>query len=237
MSSDLRNAIIVAGHSILRRYSGFEHDENWFLLGFQVREAACYVEHSQAGVNAAAADPQALLIFSGGQSRLEAGPRSEAHSYHTIAAENGWWAHGDVAGRAITEEFARDSFENLLLGICRFREYAGRYPEHVTLVSWDFKRERFHMHRRAIGWPEERFTYLGPNNPPEIEQALAAEERARAKYAADPYSSGPEFRAKRVERNPFRRQHGYRLSCPDAIPLMEHDGPELFAGPLPWSSA
>lgn len=234
MNSDLRNAILVAGHSILKRYTDFEQDESWHLLDFQVREAPCYVGHSRAGVEAAAADPSALLIYTGGQSRRDAGPRSEAHSYHTIAVENGWWGCREVADRAITEEFARDSFENLLLGICRFREFTGHYPDQVTLVSWEFKRERFDMHRRAICWPGERYTYLGPNNPPHLDQALAAEQRARAKYAADPYSSGPEFRSKRIERNPYRRQHGYRHSCPEVVALLEHEGPAAYAGYVPW---
>jgi len=180
-------------------------------------------------------DPESLLIFSGGQSRLEAGPRSEASSYYHIAHHHQWWGRAGVAGRTLTEEFARDSFENLLFGICRFKEYAGNYPSTVTLVSWAFKESRFHLHREAVGWPVERFRYEGPNNPGAIEQALRAEENAIRNYSADPYSASEMYRLKRRDRNPFRRQHGYLASCPELEPLFRYEGPELFRGSLPWT--
>lgn len=231
---DARNAILVAGHSIVRDWTKLEEDDGWFLLDFQRGEAGCFIEHSRRGVELAAADPESLLIYTGGQSRTQAGPRSEAQSYYGVAEHYRWWQRPQVAERTVTEEFSRDSFENLLFSLARFKEITGRYPEHVTLVSWEFKAARFDMHREAIRWPAWRFSYDGPNNPPALGQALEAEARARAKYAADPYSGGTEFQAKRMERNPFRRQHGYFISCPELTPLFEHRGPEPFAGPLPW---
>ena len=45
--------------------------------------------------------------------------------------------------RATTEEYARDSLENVLFAACRFQEVVGRYPKRVTVVSYDFKRRRF----------------------------------------------------------------------------------------------
>src|ERR1039457_4023396 len=131
-----------------------------------------------------------------------------------IAQHHGWFGTPAVARRAILEDFARDSFENLLFGLCRFKEYAGSYPEHVTLVSWAFKERRFGLHREAIAFPAKRFSYAGPNNPRDLEQALASERNAIDACTRDPYSSGERFRAKRGERNPFRRQNGYAISCP-----------------------
>ena len=66
----------------------------------------------------------ALLVFSGGQTRREAGPRSEADGYLALARAFGWWGWVEVAERATDEAFARDSFENLLFGLCRFKERA-----------------------------------------------------------------------------------------------------------------
>ena len=229
-----RTAILVAGHSIVRDWTRLESDEGWFLLDFQRGEATRYIEHARRGVELAAADPAALLLFTGGQSRAAAGPRSEAHSYFGVAEHHGWWGFEDVSQRVATEEFARDSFENLLFSLARFKELTGGYPEHVTLVGWEFKRERFHLHREAIRWPQSRFHYDGPNNPPDLEPAVAAEARARDRYRVDPYSASAEFQAKRAERNPFRRQHGYFTSCPELAPLFQHPGPEAFRGPLPW---
>jgi hypothetical protein len=231
----VRNAIVVAGHAVVLEPREPLRDESWVLLDFQRGEPPCYVGHVRCGVELAAADPGALLIFSGGQSRREAGPRSEAQGYYLIAEHLNWFGHREVAERTITEEFARDSFENLLLGICRFREYAGRYPELIAMVSWRFKARRFGLHRDAIRWPRERFRYVGANDPVEIGQALAAEAVNTAKYLIDPYSSGAEFRAKREARNPFRRRHGYLASCPELDALYRHEGPEPFEGRLPWS--
>lgn len=225
------HAVIVAGHAILRHYRDLTNDASWFLLDFQKGEPKHYIRHAQRGVELAAADPKAVLIFSGGQTRAEAGPRSEANSYYTVADLHDWWGHKTTA---ITEDFARDSFENLLFGICRFKEFAGRYPSKVTLVSWAFKEQRFHLHREAIGYPKDRFVYDGPNNPDAIEQARNAEASAIANYTADPYSSTPFYQAKKAERNPFRRQNGYRISCPELSQLFDHAGPEPYAAPLPW---
>lgn len=224
----------MAGHAVLLRSKNLAADSSWSLLDFQRGEPPFYIEHVRAGVEAAAADPESLLVLSGGPTRVDAGPRSEAQSYHEIARHFAWWGRVEVAARTVLEEFARDSFENLLFGICRFKEFGGSYPDRVTLVSWKFKERRFGLHREAIGYPSERFVYLGPNNPRDLDQALRAEKNAIAAYTADPYSSSPRFREKRRERNPYRRQNGYAISCPELAALMTHEGPELYRGPWPW---
>jgi hypothetical protein len=142
-------------------------------------------------------------------------------SYWLVAEALDWFEHGPVRERAITEDFARDSFENLLFGLCRFKEYTGAYPERLTMLSWAFKEERFHLHREACGWPRARYAFLGPNDPPQREQALAGEALARDLYRDDPYGRGERFRLRREERNPFRRRHGYLESCPELRPLLE----------------
>lgn len=62
-----------------------------------------FVEHIQIGVKHAEADPSSLLLFSGGQTRRAAGPRSEAEGYWMVAAAAGWWGHNGVQDRAFTE--------------------------------------------------------------------------------------------------------------------------------------
>jgi len=42
-------------------------------------------------VGIAARDEGALLLFSGGETRRDAGPRSEAQSYWAIAESKGWF--------------------------------------------------------------------------------------------------------------------------------------------------
>lgn len=64
--------------------------------------------------------------------------------------------------RATTEEFALDSYQNLLFSIARFHEFTGHYPRSITVVGYEWKRRRFmELHRAALRWPEERFRYIG----------------------------------------------------------------------------
>lgn len=228
-----RNLIIVAGHAMVRDWSRVSEDAGWHLYDYQAGDVPGFLGHIRRGVELAAADPAAMLLFSGGQTRWEAGPVSEAESYFGVAERFGWWGH-DVQVRAGTEEFARDSFENLLFSIARFREMTGRYPDRVTLISWAFKRERFHQHREAIRWPHARFEFDGPNDPAGLAQALEAEARAREAYAADPYSGSEMFAEKRKMRNPFGRLHPYAASSPALGDLFAHRGPGVFTGRLPW---
>lgn len=62
-----------------------------------------------------------------------------------------------MTDRMVTEEFARDSHENLLFSICRFSEMTGNYPSKITVVGFEFKRQRFQdIHRYSIGYPVEQ---------------------------------------------------------------------------------
>ncbi|KAF2588923.1 hypothetical protein F2Q70_00040301 [Brassica cretica] len=77
-------------------------------------QAATFSSPKEKGVEAAEKDDESLLLFSGGEARKEAGPRSEAQSYWAVAESKRWFGKDDVRSRALTEEHARDSFENLL---------------------------------------------------------------------------------------------------------------------------
>lgn len=46
------------------------------------------------------------------------------------------------AQRATVEEYALDSYENLLYSIARFREVTGRWPGKITVVGYGMKRRR-----------------------------------------------------------------------------------------------
>ena len=176
-----------------------------------------------------------MLVFAGGQTDPAAGPRSEGQGYWLAADHCGWFGYLDVRGRATTEEFSLDSFQNLLYGICRFREVRGAYPEDIVAVGWKFKAARFELHRRALSFPATRFRYEGVNDPPSLAENLPFETARAALFERDPYGTTEEPASKRDARNVFRRQHGYRESCPELAALLAHRGPELFSGPLPWS--
>lgn len=228
--------ILVAGHAIPYRFDQLDRDEGWHLKPFQSGEGSYYVEHVRRGVELAAVDASALLLFAGGQTDIAAGPRSEGQGYWLIASHLDWFGHGHVKARSNTEEFSLDSFQNLLYGLCRFREITGRYPERVTAVGWSFKGTRFHLHREAIRYPIENFEYEGVNDPPRLADGIQSEAERRDLFRRDPYGAGPESSGKREARNVFHRRHGYLTSCPEAAALLLHRGPELFEGPAPWSA-
>ncbi len=236
---ELKNLILVAGHAVYvaENFDDPISDDSWFLQSFQRGEPPFYVEHIRSSVELAAADPYSLLVFSGGQTRVEAGPRSEAQSYWMTANHFLWWGRTSIELRATTEEFARDSFENVLFGICRFFECTQSYPEMITVVSWAFKERRFDLHRDAIRFPKSRFVFRGVNDPTNLAEAQKGEEKAIALFKEDPYGIGKSLGSKREERNPFNRQHPYECSNPKIGKLLRYRGIERFKGSLPWETA
>eukprot|EP01018_Ginkgo_biloba_P019225 Gb_01467 [translate_table: standard] len=240
---NLHNLVMVAGHSV---YTGTNcekgsggSENSWFLESYQKHpgQAATFLQHIRAGIESAAKDDEALLLFSGGETRREAGPRSEAQSYWSVAESQGWFGKQmDVRSRALTEEHARDSFENLLFSVCRFRELTGSYPHNITVVSYDFKEERFaHIHRSALRFPAFRFFYVGtPASPSSAEAALKGEALVREQFQEDPYGCSGSLRMKRIGRDPFHRSIPYPNGCPELEGLFDYCGRTLYSESLPW---
>src|SRR5262249_13340644 len=206
-SSHIVNLVLVAAHAVYvgQDFLDPERDRNWLLQSFQRGEPSFYIEHIRAGIDVADRDPSSLLVFSGGQTRREAGPRSEAQSYWNLAEHFRWWSTSEVSGRTATEEFARDSFENLLFAICRFKEWTGRYPQKIRVLSWPFKGRRFGLHREALRFPDSRFEFHGSNQPEDNVGAEKGEAQAIAAFEKDPYGTGDDLGKKRADRNPFFR--------------------------------
>ncbi|KAK2985455.1 hypothetical protein RJ640_006751 [Escallonia rubra] len=238
----LHNLVMVAGHSVYMSSSceKVDKEESWFLEAYQKHpgQAATFVAHIQQGVEITANDIEALLLFSGGETRKDAGPRSEAQSYWMVAESKGWFGkQEDVRSRALTEEHARDSYENLLFSVCRFRELTGKYPSNITVVGYDFKEERFvHLHRSAIKFPEARFFYAGtPASLTSREAALKGEALVRAQFQEDPYGCLGSLRRKKLGRDPFHRSIPYPNGCPEIEGLFRYCGADPYPGSLPWA--
>ena len=247
--ADLQDLILVAGHAPFKKETEAvpdhpEKDDGWFLQPFQRGEPPFYIEHIRRGVILLANNPAALLVFSGGHTRPEAGLRwSEASTYLEIAKHFKWWVPDEFASLRQTvdvhttvESYARDSFENVLFGVCRFQQVVKRYPRNVTVVSWAFKRARFDFHRAAIRFPSGRFHFDGFNDP--LIPQWQNEANALHDFIESRYGSDGKLGEKRAGRNPFNQQHDYR-SCPglaaffDFIERPENRQKE-FPGRLPW---
>jgi hypothetical protein len=236
---DLRNLVLVPGHGVCKAGCAapevVERESSW-AAAFP-REGRFYVEHIRRGVELAAGDPAGALVLSGGQTRAEAGTRSEAESYHEIATAAGWWGRPEVADRTLLEEFARDSLENLLFALARFYQATGRWPETVTVVGWEIKSLRFMFHSRALEWPQKCFHYVGVNNP-EGDAYEAARQGEREKIRAlpeDPFYAGPRWAAQRSQRDPFRRGHPYRGIDPGLDSLLDAMEGRTQSPRPPWA--
>lgn len=226
--------ILVPGHAVWRGTGDPSDPSTWFLKPFQSDEPRFFIAHLRAGVELAAADPGSLLVISGGATELHAGSRSEAQGYFEIADRAGFWGHAQVRERCVLEEFALDSFLNLMYGLCRFREAAGHWPARVTVAGWGFKSRRFsELHRTALRW-NLPFESLAVNDPPELELAAAREAETRDQWAADPYGTHPPLSVKRAERDHFHQTVPYSTSCPEVADLLRYEGPGSYGGALPW---
>jgi len=240
-AAHLKNLVLVAGHAV---YTGVDYhlankESSWFLEEYQQvsGEAQSFLDHIRLGIEAAASDPDALLLFSGGQTRRAAGPRSEGLSYWVVAEAAEWYGHPDVRARAYTEEHARDSFENLLFSLCRFYELTGHYPSNITAVSYTLKQRRFEdVHRAAVRFPHEHFYFIGTPVPPAAKGAEAGEASTVAAFMKDPYGCTCKLLEKKSKRDPFAVGPIHPSRCPGMTELLGHCSSSTFKGHVPWAA-
>jgi len=248
---DLDHLIIVPGHSIWKGSNADLrlHEDEWLLEPYQKGggRVSAFVSHIVRGAELALDDERSLLVFSGGQTRSQS-TTTEAESYFRLALSSNLFQvspfHIEPTPfpRATTENFALDSFQNLVFSIARFQEYTGRWPELITVVGYEMKRRRFtELHRAAVRWPLAKFRYIGIDAPGEIAAAKEGElQNGYIPYTLDTYGCHSVLHAKRRSRNLFSRFHSYYTSSPELRPLFDwcpDVRTRLFDGPLPWNTS
>ncbi|KAL4773197.1 hypothetical protein BDW60DRAFT_29528 [Aspergillus nidulans var. acristatus] len=201
--------IIVCCHAIyLGGPSKGRDEEEWLIEGFQRGETPTFTEHVKAGIRLLAGDEGALLVFSGGATKRPATELAEGESYLNLARDNAFFGYASSIdpSRVAAETHATDSYQNVLFSILRFRLHTGRYPDQVTVVTHEFKRERFmSCHFPAVGLDKPgRGSVIGINPPEEVtplEELLDGEEkRGLGLWKRDRYGVGAELKEKRMER-------------------------------------
>ncbi|AGO11376.1 AaceriACR127Wp [[Ashbya] aceris (nom. inval.)] len=127
------------------------------------------------------------------------------------------------ADYVLLEEFALDSFDNLLYSIGRFKETVETYPSKIIIVGFGFKRRRFiEYHASAIDFPINQVNYIAVEptpsyNDPELlknyfETLQKLENRnALALFEKDWYATREPLLSKKSARNPFKECHQYPL--------------------------
>lgn len=212
------------------------HDEgNWHLAPFQKSNPATgkpgehetFLAHIQASLDILTTGTNAtwredvpwnqdstIVIFSGGPTKRDLTPLSEARSYYH-AALAGELTQGHIGGgrahqlyskgRILLEEQATDSLQNLLFSILLFRQVIGRYPQNIRVITHAFKSRRFlELHAPAIQWPKDRIQVQGIDpvmSSVDIETTLYGEEQfGYTPWKEDPLGIGATLGQKRKQR-------------------------------------
>jgi hypothetical protein len=220
--------VICPGHAIFvgSKSSDVYRTECWQGLfpayGRKEDEVALYVEHIEASVHVAAGQSEALLVFSGGETRrsVERG-WDEAGGYRRVAEASGWWQHPEVAEKVALECFARDSLENTTHSVHVFLATTRAVPKRIIVVGFRFKAERYRWHletlqrqHAALKLPEidAELSYVGVNDPPPgvLEKSLEGERLALEAFRRCPLGNdGGALERKRRERDPYGRGNPY----------------------------
>lgn len=215
--------ILLPCHAIwkptLADLTGIDQSE-WALVDFQRagHDHLCFREHVQWSLDRLAQNANAQVVISGGQTKRASGPVSEAYSYYQLAER--MTKDKSLLERVWLEEYARDSFENVLFALCRYHQVNGRFPDSLTVVGFQFKRKRFcDLHLALLNWTNP-VTYIGNEpDPKELSESdrqkyfedLEASEHTFAVqlFEDDWFGARGKLLAKKLARDPFKRVHGY----------------------------
>ncbi|OBT61244.1 hypothetical protein VE03_09661 [Pseudogymnoascus sp. 23342-1-I1] len=91
---------------------------------------------------------EGVLMFSGGP-WYDKSKISAATSYHDFAKASNFWGYfrgdkyKDYTSRIFTENRAMDSLQNIMFSLIEFNNCYGNFPEEMTVISYELKRERF----------------------------------------------------------------------------------------------
>ncbi|EXJ95589.1 hypothetical protein A1O1_00711 [Capronia coronata CBS 617.96] len=124
-----------------------DNEANWLIEPFQKGETGTYIAHNEAGVRelatAVAKGEDALLVFSGGATKLDKTGKSEGEGYLDVAIERNFFgletSPPTLRRRMFVDRFATDSYQNILCSIIQFphfvRELLEREASHRNLGS------------------------------------------------------------------------------------------------------
>lgn len=248
--SQCTELVIVCCHATFASNGNIHNEDNWILKDFERGDAKAhkpsktgtFTSHVSAGVALCENRMDStLLIFSGG--RTTDSDRSEADGYYEVL--RGLFHPQPIPSSLIIakEEYATDSYQNLLFSILKFQKLVGRYPEDITLITHAFKERRFlELHAPAIKWPSSKLRVQGINPPftlEELENTQKLEhEHAYDLFIKDSYGGRPPLSDKRKARN-WKAGVVQELVDDERVrELLAWDGGEsgkdVFTGKLPW---
>jgi len=142
-----------------------------------------------------------VLIISGGYTKPQV-EKSEARGMLDWSEDLGLVTD---KGIILLEEYAQDSFENLLFSMCRFFQFFGEFPASIGSCTWKFNIRRFEIFAQKLALPNFQVVPVGITDK---------EDRIAEKWAKlakeDPfYRRQPDSAEKYLKRNPWEKLHPY----------------------------
>lgn len=170
---EIENLIILPCHSVFApelnsniqditndnsdRFSIATNPKNWILEPFQIEsdDQISFLKHLELSLLELHENiGNSALVISGGFTKKET-KKSESSSYLQLAEKVGFLKNPyfKKGVNILLDEYARDSYENVLYGICTFYKRFNKFPKQITIVGFGFKRERFlRSHLVTLGY-------------------------------------------------------------------------------------
>lgn len=171
MKQSIENLIILPCHAIFApelnqhvvdhqgadKYAIAKDPNNWLMEPFQLEsdDHLSFFKHIELSLRELHENiPNSALVISGGftKSSIE---KSESSSYLELAQTVGLLKNPyfKINTNIFIGEYARDSYENVLYSLCTFYKKFKKFPRKITIVGFDFKRERFlSSHLTTLGY-------------------------------------------------------------------------------------
>lgn len=162
----IENLIILPCHSIfspelnddVKSSKDLEDSNNWLMEPFQLEsnDQISFLKHIEISFNELHENIEdSILVISGGFTKPQI-KKSESSSY-LEAAEKLGLLNMNINflkdSNVLLEEYARDSYENVLYSILTFYKKFSKFPKKITVVGFGFKRERFlAYHLTTLGY-------------------------------------------------------------------------------------
>ncbi|KAG7883312.1 hypothetical protein KL925_000706 [Ogataea polymorpha] len=213
---------------------------DWILAPFQyeANDHLSFVEHIHKAIELLNANSNARLVISGGFTK-DGVSISESDSYLQVGRLRGLITEQNK-DRIYLDEYARDSYENLLLSIALFRKQTGNFPERTQIVGFEFKRYRFlELHAKVLKLKHVEYFGIGPNYPDAATLQIPEHEwqtrrkcyfdelhSSEKKFATDLFEKdwfgciGSKLYQKKVSRDPLKRGNGKEFYSQDTEPIL-----------------
>lgn len=159
------------------RFSKVLDANNWILASFQKEseDQFSFVKHIEISLLELHENiGDSALVVSGGFTKPEI-EKSESASYLEVAKSVGFMKNPyfRIGTNILVEEYARDSYENVLYSICTFYHKFKKFPKKITILGFGFKKERFlDSHLATLGYEDAdhvKYISVGPFYPDKLE--------------------------------------------------------------------